>query len=185
MKNLAQTLLCLFPVCSLAVVVLFVAVNARHPASVANSAIFPVYTYQNPFSQPTGTAPIALSQANTGGTLTKLLSVRWFAGLSGLGALWLGASYCLYGGHQKRKRIRRNTACTTGNPARMNALAVIPARPVLPVAEQGKVSFPVFTVPCQTKTRRCFAHRTNTAPCQSRFRPTTLVSSQTRFGRLK
>ncbi|HEV2438132.1 MAG TPA: hypothetical protein VG077_19225 [Verrucomicrobiae bacterium] len=183
-KKLVQTLF-LFSACSLAAIVLFVAATTRHHASAPYSANFQVYTYQNPFHQPAGTSSTAVSQTNAGGPLTKLLSVRWFAGLSGLGALWLGASYFLYGGHRKRKRIRHNVEYTMDPPARMNPLAVIPPKPVLLVAEQGKVSFPVLTVRGKTKTRGCFVHRTTTAPCQSRFRPTTLVSSQTRFGRLK
>ena len=183
-KKLAQTL-CLFSACSLAAIALFVAATTRHHASVQYSANFPVYTYQNPFSQPAGTSPVAFSQVHAGGTLTKLLSVRWFAGLSGLGTLWLGASCYLYSGQRKRKRIRHNLEYNTGTPTRMNPLAVVPPRPVMPVAEQDKVPFPVFTIRCRTKTRGCFTHRTTTAPCQSRFRPTTLVSSRTRFGRLK
>jgi hypothetical protein len=183
-KKLAQALF-LFSACSLAAIVLFVAATTRHHASAPYSANFPVYTYQNPFDQPAGPSSTAVSQANAGGTLTKLLSVRWVAGLSGLGALWLGASCYLYGGRRKRKQIRHNVQYALDTPARMNPLAVIPPRPVLLVAEQGKVSFPVLTVRGKTKTRGGFAHRTTTAPCQSRFRPTTLVSSQTRFGRLK
>jgi hypothetical protein len=181
-KKLAQTL-CLFSACSLAAIVFFVAATTRHHASVR--ANFPVYTYQNPFSQPASTPPIAFSQANAGGTFTQLLSVRWLAGLSGLGALWLVASCYLYSGHRKIKRISHNVEYTMDSPTRMNPLAVIPPRPVMPVAEQDKVSFPVSTVRCRTRIRGSFAHRTTTAPCQSRFRPTALVSSQTRFGRLK
>jgi hypothetical protein len=183
-KKLAQTLF-LFSACSLAAIVLSIAATTRHHTSAPYSANFPVYTYHNPFHQPAGTSATAVSQANAGGALTKLLSVRWFAGLSGLGALWLGTGYFLYGGHRKRKRIRHNVEYAPETPARMNPLAVIPSRPVLPVAEQGKVSFPVLTVRGKAKTRGCFVHRTTTAPCQSRFRPTTLASSQTRFGRLK
>lgn len=183
-KKLAQTRF-RFPACLLAAIVLLAAATTRHHASAPYSANFPVYTYQNPFHQPAGTSSTAVSQANAGGALTKLLSTRWFAGLSGLGALWLGASCYLYGGHRKRKRIRHNVECTLDTPARMNPLAVIPSKPVLPVVEQGKVSLPVLPGRGQTKTRGRFVHRTTTAPCQSRFRPTTLVSSQTRFGRLK
>ena len=178
-------ILCLFSAVSLAAIVLFVAATTQQHAPVQYSANFPVYTYQNPYSQPASTPPIAFSQSNAGGTLTKLLSVRWIAGLSGLGALWLGASGYLYSGHRKRKRVRHNVGYTMDPPTRMNPLAVIPPRQIMPVVEQGKVSFPALTVCRKTKTRGCFAHRTTTAPCQSRFRPTTLVSSQTRFGRLK
>jgi hypothetical protein len=183
-KKLAQTLF-LFSACSLAAMVLFIAATTRHHDSAQYSANFPLYAYQNPFSQPASTSPGAFSQANAGGTLRKLLSVRWFAGLSGLGALWLGASCYLYRGHRNRKRVRHNVGYAMDIPTKMNPLAVIPPRQVMPVVEQGKVSFPVLTGCRKTKTRGCFAHRTTTAPCQSRFRPTTLVSSQTRFGRLK
>ena len=188
-KKLAQTIF-LFSACSLAAIVLFVAATTRHTAPVQYPVNFPVYTYQNPFSQPASTSPSAFSQANAGGTLRKLLSVRWFAGLSGLGALWLGASCYLYGGHRNRKRVRHNAEYTMDTPTRMNPLAAIPPKQVMPVAEQDKVSFPVSTVLCRPNTRSCFAHRTTIAPCQSRFRPTTLrpttlASSRTRFGRLK
>jgi hypothetical protein len=183
-KKLAQTL-CLLSACSLAAIVLFVAATTRPHASVPYSANSPVYAYQNPFSQPASASPDAFSHANADGTLTKLPSVRWFAGLSGLATLWLGASCYLYGGQHKRKRIRHHVEDATSTPTRMNPLAVIPPRSVVPVAEQGKVSFPVLTVRGKTKTRGGFTHRTSTAPCQSRFRPTTLISSQTRFGRLK
>lgn len=183
-KKLAQTIL-LFSACSLAAVALLVASTTRHSAPARHPVNFPVYTYDNPFSQAAGTSPVAFAPANTGGTLTKLLSIKWVAGLSGLGALWLGASCYLYGGQRNRKRTRPNVEYSMGIPTRMNPLAVIPPRPVMLVAEQDKVSFPVSTVNCRIKTRSCFAHRTATAPCQSRFRPTTLVSSQTRFGRLK
>ncbi|MGA9778270.1 MAG: hypothetical protein WBS33_08360 [Verrucomicrobiia bacterium] len=183
-KKLAQTLF-LFSACSLAAIFLFVAATTRHHDSAQYSANYPLYTYQNPFSQPASTSPSALPQATAGGTLTKLLSVRWFAGLSGLGALWLGASCYLYSGHRNRKRVRHNVGYATDTPTRMNPLAVIPPRQFTPVAEQDKVSFPVSTVLRRPIARGCFAHRTTTAPCQSRFRPATLVSSQTRFGRLK
>jgi hypothetical protein len=193
-KNLAQTLF-LFSACSLAAIFLFVAATARHHDSAQYSVNSPLYTYQNPFNQPASPSPSAFSQANAGSTLTssmltKLLSVRWFAGLSGLGALWLGASCYLYGGHRNRKRVRHNAEYTMDTPTRMNPLAAIPPKQVMPVAEQDKVSFPVSTVLCRPNTRSCFAHRTTIAPCQSRFRPTTLrpttlASSRTRFGRLK
>jgi hypothetical protein len=182
--KLAQTLF-LIAACSLAAMVLLIAATTRHHDSARYSANFPLYAYQNPFSLPASSSPGAFSQATAGGTLKKLLSVRWFAGLSGLGALWLGASWYLYRGHRNEKRVQHHVGYTMDNPAKMNPLAVIPPRQVMPVVEQGKVSFPVLTVCRKAKTPGCFAHRTTTAPCQSRFRPTTLVSSRTRFGRLK
>jgi hypothetical protein len=182
-KQLAQAIF-LFSACSLAAIVLFVAATTLHPAPVQYPVSSPIYTYQNPFSQPVSSAPVAISQAKAGGMLTGLISIKWIAGISGLGALWLGASFYLHNGRRTRKRNRHTLEHTRVNLTRMNPLAVIPPRPVMPVAEQDKVSFPVSTVNCRTKTRGSFAHRTATAPCQSRFRPTTLVSSQTRFGRL-
>lgn len=183
-KKLAQTL-CLVSACSLAVIVLFVAATTRHDASGQYSTNFPVYTYQDPFSPPAGTSSGADSQVKAGGTLAKLFSVRWFARLSGLGILWLGASFYLSSGWRKSKRIHDNIGCPMDTPTCMNPLAIIPPRQTMPVAEQDKVSFPVSTVLCRSKTRGSFAHRATTAPCQSRFRPTTLASSRTRFGRLK
>ena len=184
-KKLAQTFFLLMA-CLLAGIAFLVAARTQRHASTQYSANSPLYTYQNPFGQPANTSSIAFSQANAGGALSKMLSVSWIMGLSGLGALWLGASFYLYGGHRRNgKPIDRNREKTADTETRMNPLAVIPPRQIMPVAEQDKVSLPVSTVLCRTKTRGSFAHRTITAPCQSRFRPTTLASNQPRFGRLK
>jgi len=70
---------------------------------------------------------------------------------------------------------------TTDVPAKMNRLAVLP-NPVVRVSKKDDTRPVVLG---QTGTRGSFTHRKTTAPCQSRFRPVTLVSSQTRLGRLK
>jgi hypothetical protein len=180
-KKLARTVL-LSSAGSVAIVTLVVALAARQNSALRQAASFPVYTYQNPFSQPDNPSPAALSEANAGGPLGKLLSVRWFAGLSGLGTLWLGASCYLYGGQRKRKRTQRPIESATKNQAKMNPLATVPAKPVIFVRKEDTMRPTILPRP--TKRNR-FVHRQITAPCQSRFRPIALVSSQTRFGRLK
>ena len=71
-----------------------------------------------------------------------------------------------------------NRAASSHPPAKMNPLAVLPT-PVTRVSKQNTVRSMV--VP-PTIAQRSLAHRKTTAPCQSRFRPVTLVSSRTRFG---
>ena len=183
-KKLAQTLF-LFSACSLAAIVLFVAATTRHHAPAQNSAEFSGL-YLSESIQPAGqhfSHRIFTSERRR--YVDKIAFRQVVCGLIRPWSTLVGGKLLLYGGHRKRKRIRHNVEYAMDTPTRMNPLAVIPPRPVMPVAEQDKVSFPVSTVLCTTETRGCFAHRTATAPCQSRFRPTTLVSSQTRFGRLK
>jgi hypothetical protein len=183
-KKLAQTVF-LFTASSLCAILLCLAATARHNTPTLRTAISPVYTYQNPFSLVDNASSSVSPETKAGGVLTKLISVKWFLGLSGLGALWLVSAWYLQGGWNTKKRIRRQANyAVSGPPAKMNPLAVIPPRPVMHVIEEDTVYFPVSTVLRQTTTRSCFAHRKNTAPCQSRFRPVTLVSSQTRLGRL-
>ncbi len=183
-KKLAQTAF-LFSAASLCAILLCMAAIARHNVLVPQSVNFPVYSYQNPFHL-TGTASsTAISGTKAGEGLAKLVSVNGILGLSGLAALWLASTWCLQGGWGKIKRIRRKVVYACANPpARMNPLAVLPA-PVNRVIKQDAFSSHISsTVACQTTTRCLLAHRKTTAPCQSRFRPITLVSSQTRFGHL-
>jgi len=179
-KKLAQVIL-LFTGCSLCAILLYAAAMARHNAPVLRSVNLPVYTYQNPFSLTDSASSTAFSTTKTGGMLTKLVSTKSFLGLSGLGALWLASTWYLQCGWPKRKRIHRKVRyAITYAPAKMNPLASIP-KPIMRVMKQDITRPGVL---CQTNTRCSFAHRKTTAPCQSRFRPITLVSSQTRFGRL-
>jgi hypothetical protein len=180
-KKFARTVL-LFSAGSIAAVALVVALTARQDFTVRQAASFPVYTYQNPYSQPDNPSPASLSGANAGGPLGKLLSVNWFAGLSGLGTLWLGASCYLYSGQRKRKRIQRPTQSATKNQAGITTLATVPAKPVIFVRKEDRLRVTILPRPTM---RNRFVHRQITAPCQSRFRPIALVSSRTRFGRLK
>jgi len=180
-KKLARTVLRI-SAGSVAIVALVVTLTARQNGVMQQAASFPVYTYQNPFSQPDHPSPVALTEANAGGPLGKLLSIRWFAGLFSLGTLWLSASCYLYGGQRKRKRIQRPIESVTKTQAKMNPLATVPARPVMFVRKEDTAR--VTILPRPTKRNR-FVHRQITAPCQSRFRPIALVSRQTRFGRLK
>jgi hypothetical protein len=180
-KKLAQAIF-LFTACSLCAILLCVAAVARHNAPTLRSVNFAVYTYQNPFSLTDSASSTAFSKTKAGNVLAKLVSVKSFLGLSGLGALWLASTWYLQRGWTKRKRIHRKIRyAVTYAPAKMNPLASIP-RPVMRVTKQD-ITRPA--VLCQTNTHCLFAHRKTTAPCQSRFRPITLVSSQTRFGRLK
>ena len=180
-KRLARTVL-LLSACSLAGIALVTAVKARQVSPLKNTGYFPVYTYQNPFSRPNTLYPVAASQANVGGLSGKLFSVRWVACLASLGVLWLGASCYLYGGHSKQKRIHSTAEHATKSQAKMNPLASVPARPVTLVRKEDNRRTPVLS---RTATRNRFVHRQVTAPCQSRFRPTALASSQTRLGRLQ
>jgi len=183
-QKLAQTVF-LFSAASLCAILLCAAATARHNASALRSANFPVYTYQNPFHVANNAAAAVSSETKAGGVLAKLISVKWLLGLSGLGALWLASTWCLQGGGNTKKRVHQEVSYAVSDPqAKMNPLAIIPPRPAIRVMEQDTVYFPVSTVLRRTTTRSCFAHRKVTAPCQSRFRPLTLVSSQTRFGRL-
>lgn len=183
-KRLAQTVF-LFSASLLCAILLCVAANARHDVPALRSVNFPVYTYQNPFNMADNAVSPALSETKAGGVLAKLISVKWLLGLSGLGALWLASTWYFQGGGNTKKRVRREANYAASDlPAKMNPLAIIPPRPVTRVMEEDTVYFPVSTVLRRTTTRSRFAHRKTTAPCQSRFRPITLVSSQTRFGRL-
>ena len=166
----------------MAVIALVVALTARQNVALRQAASFPVYTYQNPFSRLDHPSSARLAGANAGTLSGKLLSVRWFAGLSGLGTLWLSASCYLYGGQKKRKRIERPIPSTAKNQAKMNVSPTVPARAAIFVRKEDTMRATILPRP--TKRNR-FVHRQVTAPCQSRFRPITLLSSQTRFGRLK
>ncbi len=180
-KRLAQTIL-LFSATSLCAILLCTAATARHNALLQRAVKFPVYTYQNPFNLPGNSSPTALSGARAGGVLPKMVSVNWLYGLSGLGALWLASSWYLQGGWAKRKRIHRKAGhAFMETPAKMNPLATIP-KPTIRVSKEDTIRPAVLG---QTSTRCSLARGKTTAPCQSRFRPVTLISSPTRFGRLR
>jgi hypothetical protein len=179
-KKLARSVL-LFSASSLCAIILCVAAQ-RHNTAVHRSLNIPIYTYQNPFSLTASPSSPAWLETKAGRIFAKMASTPTLLGLSGLAMLWLVASWYLSGGWSKRRQNHRKTRLvTTEIPARMNPLAAIP-RPSICVSKTDD-SRPV--VHGQTGTRVLFVHRKTTAPCQSRFRPVTLVSSQTRLGRLK
>jgi hypothetical protein len=180
-KKRARTVL-LISAGSVAVVALLVALTTRQNVVLSQAAAFPVYTYQNPFSGPAYTPSVAHSGANAGSPSGKLLSARWFAGLSGLGTLWLSASCYLYGGQRKRKRVQRPIENARKYQPNLNVSSTVPAKPVTFVRKEDTARGATLSRP--TKRNR-FVHRQITAPCQSRFRPIALLSSQTRFGRLR
>jgi hypothetical protein len=154
----------------------------RHYAPVDRSVNVPIYTYQNPFGPTASISSPARSETKAGGIFTKLITTKAFLGLSGLAMLWLGSSWYLSGGSAKKRQNHRITRhVTTDIPTRMNPLATLPS----PIMRVSKTDGARPVVHGQTGTRDRFVHRKATAPCQSRFRPVTLVSSQTRLGRLK
>jgi hypothetical protein len=178
--KLARTVL-LFSVSSLSAI-LFCTAAARHNVVAHRFVNVPIYTYQNPFSPPPRTSSTASQETRIGGSLSRLASAKGLLGLSGLATLWLVSSWCLSGELAKKRRNHRKTGSfATDVPAKMNRLAVIP-KPVLRVSKKDDTR---LVVPGQTGSRGSFTHRKTTAPCQSRFRPVTLVTSQTRLGRLK
>jgi len=179
-KKLARIGL-LFATSSLCAIILCTTA-ARHNAVAHRSINVPIYTYQNPFDMTATASSPAYLEAKVGVVLAKLASARWFLGLSGLATLWLASSWYLSGEWAKRMRNHRKIKhVITDIPAKMNPLATLPM-PILRVSKKDDHRPAVLG---QTVTRCLFAHRKNTAPCQSRFRPVTLVSSQTRLGRLK
>ncbi len=179
-KKLARTVL-LFSISSLSAI-LFCTLAARYNAVAHRSVNVPIYTYQNPFGLTPSASSAAFQETKIGGSLSQLASTKGLLGLAGLATLWLVSSWYLSGEWaQKRRNHRKNRYSTTDVPAKMNRLAVLP-NPVVRVSKKDDTR-PV--VPGQTGTRGSFTHRKTTAPCQSRFRPVTLVSSQTRLGRLK
>lgn len=180
-KKLARTVVAI-SAGSLAVILLGAGLNAPQEVSAKQATHWPVYTYQYPFGQPSPLSPTALPEANAAGSTSKLLSVKWFAGLSSLATLWLSASCYLYGGQRKRKRIQHRSESAPNSPRKMNPLATVPAKPVMFVRKEDTVR---ITILPQSQVRDRCVHRQITAPCQSRFRPISLASSQTRFGRLK
>jgi hypothetical protein len=180
-KKLARTVL-LFSASSLCAIILCAAAVPRHSTAAARSVNVPIYTYQNPFGMTASASPIAFLQTKAGSLLTKVVSVKWFLGLSGLGTLWLASAWYLRCGLAKRRHIHRKASyLITDIPVKMNPLAAIPE----PRARVLKLDASRPSVLRQKVTRSSFAHRKTTAPCQSRFRPVTLVSSQTRLGHLK
>lgn len=179
-KKLARSVL-LFSASSLCAII-FCTTAARHHAVAHRSLNVPIYTYQNPFNVTASVSSPAYREAKVGVKLTKLASVRWFLGLSGLAALWLASSWYLSGEWAKRMRNQRKIRYLTAEvPAKMNPLATVP-KPIMRVSKKDDLRPAVLG---QTVTRGLFAHRKTTAPCQSRFRPVTLISSQTRLGRLE
>jgi len=180
-KKLARTVVAL-SAGSLAVTLLVTGLNAQQDVSAKQATSLAFYTYQNPFGKPGTLLPSAFPETSAGGSWGKFFSARWIAGLSSLATLWLSASCYLYGGQRKRKSTQRRTEYAPKSPAQMNPLATVPAKPVTPVGKEDTVRITILPRPT---TRGRFVHRQITAPCQSRFRPISLVSSQTRFGRLK
>ena len=180
-KKLARTVFAI-SAGSLAVILLVAGLNAPQDVTAKQTTNLAVYTYQNPFSQPGTISSTAFPETSAGASSSKLVSVRWIAGLSSLATLWLSASCYLYAGQRKRRGIQRRTESATKYPVKMNPLATVPAKPVISVGKEDTVRITILTRPT---TRGRFVHRQITAPCQSRFRPISLVSSQTRFGRLK
>jgi len=179
-KKLARSVL-LFSASSVCVIILCTAAH-RHYAPVDRSVNVPIYTYQNPFGPTASISSPARSETKAGGIFTKLITTKAFLGLSGLAMLWLGSSWYLSGGSAKKRQNHRITRhVTTDIPTRMNPLATLPS----PIMRVSKTDGARPVVHGQTGTRDRFVHRKATAPCQSRFRPVTLVSSQTRLGRLK
>jgi hypothetical protein len=174
-KRPARTIF-LFSASSLCGMLVSLAVTHQVKVVVPQTANFPVYTYQNPFSVADNASSAVSPGTKTGNVLTKLFSAKGLLGLSGLGALWLASTWYLQGGGKTKKRALRQVSCATS--AEMNPLAILP---VIRVQKQDTFCPPV---PCRPATSRSLAHRKTTAPCQSRFRPITLLASQTRFGRL-
>jgi hypothetical protein len=179
-KKLARIVL-LFSTSSLCAIILCTTA-ARHNAVAHRSLNVPIYTYQNPFDVTATASSPAYLEAKAGIVFTKLASARWFLGLSGLATIWLASSWYLSGEWAKRMRNQRKIRyLTTEVPAKMNPLATVPK----PIIRVSKKDDPRPAVLGQMVTRGLFAHRKTTAPCQSRFRPVTLISSQTRLGRLE
>lgn len=181
-KKLVQTIF-LFSTASLCAILFSMAVTVRHIVPPSHSASFAVYTYQNPFKMVNNPSPA--SAAQTDGVFARLTSAKFILGLAGLGMLWLASVWYLQGGWKSKKPIHwKSKHAAVNSPTQMSSLAVLPAR-VSPVAkrdifEPGAAS----TVVCRTPSRCLMTHRKKITPCQSRFRPVTLISNPTRFGRL-
>jgi hypothetical protein len=179
-KRLAQKIL-LFTACSACVILLCAVATSRHNTLAQRSLNIPVFTYQNPFRLAESTSTTAASPAKAGGLLNQLFSVKWALRLTGLGTLWLASTWYLTRGLTPKKHIHRKVKYAIGEATeKMNPLAILP-NPINPVAKQDNSRPAVL---CQTNTRCLVMHRKVTAPCQSRFRPVTLVSRQTRLGHL-
>ena len=170
-----------FAACSACAILLCAVATARHNTLAKCSLNIPVFTYQNPFSLTKSASATAASPAKTGGLLNQLFSAKWALRLTGLGTLWLASTWYLNRGLTPKKHIHRKVKYAIEEATeKMNPLAIIP-QPAKYVAKQD-ISSPA--VLCQTNTRCLVTHRKTTAPCQSRFRPVTLASRQTRLGHL-
>lgn len=179
-KKIAKTAL-LFAALSVCLIGLCTAAVYRHNASLLRSANVPIYTYQNPFSLTENVVSAPLSGAQPEGVSTKPV-IKWALRLISLAVPWVASIWYLNGGRDKKKQAHRKVRyAMTNTPAKMNRLAAIPNLPARAI-KQDKIRPPVLW---QTGKHCSFAHRRTTAPCQSRFRPVTLVSSQTRLGRLR
>jgi len=179
-KKLSRSVL-LFSASSFCVIILCTAAH-RHNAMAHRSVNVPIYTYQNPFGLTTSDSSPALLETKAPGMFTNLITAKAVLGLSGLAMLWLASSWYLSGGWAKKRQNHRITRHVIAHiPAKMNPLATIP-KPTMRVSKTDDTRPVVLG---QTGTHGLFVHRKTTAPCQSRFRPVTLVSSQTRLGRLK
>jgi hypothetical protein len=184
-KKLAQTVL-LFSLLSLCTVFFYMAATVRHNVALPRPANFPVYTYQNPFTLAGNHSNAALSGMQPGGILSKLVSARFLLSLSGLAVLWFASACYLNRGCTKKKRVQEKAKYTdmifADSGPKMNPLTNIPKPVTCAIKQDSPHSVVVI---CAPKKRCSFAHRKTTAPCQSRFRPLTLGSSQTRPGRFK
>jgi hypothetical protein len=127
----------------------------------------------------------AISGIQPGGILTKLISARFLLSLSGLAVLWLASSYYLNRGGTKQKRVQGKVKYADTSLAdkvvKMNPLATVPKKATCGIKQDSSHS----VVICAPLKRCSSVRRKTTVPCQSRFRPLMLISSQTRLGRFK
>lgn len=170
----------LFVAFSLGTILLCRAAIAPHHRPAQRSINVPIYTYQNPFSVPDAASSGAISQADSGRAMAKLISGELPLALSGLGVLWLALTRYRKGAGKIKKRVYQKAANAARSPAKMNPLAVLPK----PAIHDSKEDTFYVSPLRPTTTSSSLAHRKVTAPCQSRFRPVKLVSSRPRFGRL-
>lgn len=172
----------LFSASALCAMLLCMAAIAWHNAPAPHLAGSPIYMYQNPFKGAAHASAAAFSGAKMPGIWQRLISAKFFLGLSGLGVLWLASTWYLEHVERIKQRVYQEVNhAAPPSPAKMNSLAILPEPAALRVPKEDNFHTTVFC----GKTALCsLARRKNPAPCQSRFRPVTLGSRQTRFGRL-
>lgn len=176
-RKLAQIVF-LFSAISLCAILLCVAAATVSHRSVRQSSNFQVYTYQNPFSSVQNRAP-ATVMTKAGNILTRLATPQFLVGVSSLGLLWLASTLHLQD-RKRQKHLHRKIIPVANPEPKMNPLAILP--PLAACAQkEDKYCKNVFG---GTTTLCSLTHRKLTAPCQSRFRPVSLTTSQTRFHRL-